>query len=71
MYLEFYGLTEFPFNITPDPRFLYLSPRHREAMDLLLYGIANRKGFIELTGEVGCGKTTTIRAVLSRLPEDS
>ena len=70
MYLEFYGLTEFPFNITPDPRFLYLSPRHREAIDLLLYGIANRKGFIELTGEVGCGKTTTLRAVLSRLPHD-
>ncbi len=70
MYLEFFGLTEFPFNITPDPRFLYLSPRHREAIDLLLYGIANRKGFIELTGEVGCGKTTTLRAVLSRLPQD-
>jgi general secretion pathway protein A len=70
MYLEFFGLSEFPFNITPDPRFLYLSPRHREAMDLLLYGVANRKGFIELTGEVGCGKTTTLRAVLSRLPGD-
>jgi general secretion pathway protein A len=70
MYLEFYGLNEFPFNITPDPRFLYYSPRHREAMDLLLYGIANRKGFIELTGEVGCGKTTTLRGVLSRLPHD-
>jgi general secretion pathway protein A len=70
MYLEFYGLNEFPFNITPDPRFLYYSPRHREAMDLLLYGIANRKGFIELTGEVGCGKTTTLRSVLSRLPHD-
>ena len=70
MYLEFFGLNEFPFNITPDPRFLYLSPRHREAMDLLLYGIANRKGFIELTGEVGCGKTTTLRAVLSRLPQE-
>jgi general secretion pathway protein A len=70
MYLEFFGLNEFPFNITPDPRFLYFSPRHREAMDLLLYGITNRKGFIELTGEVGCGKTTTLRAVLSRLPQD-
>ena len=70
MYLEFFGLNEFPFNITPDPRFLYFSPRHREAMDLLLYGIANRKGFIELSGEVGCGKTTPLRAVLSRLPQD-
>ena len=70
MYLDYFGLTQFPFNITPDPQFLYFSPRHREAMDLLLYGIANRKGFIELTGEVGCGKTTTLRAVLSRLPHD-
>ncbi len=70
MYLEFYGLNEFPFNITPDPRFLYYSPRHREAMDLLLYGIANRKGFIELTGEVGCGKTTILRGALSHLPHD-
>jgi len=70
MYLEFFGLPEFPFNITPDPKYLYFSPRHREAMDLLLYGIANRKGFIELTGEVGCGKTTMLRAVLSRLPHD-
>lgn len=67
MYLEFFGLDEFPFNITPDPRYLYFSARHLEAMDLLLYGIQQRKGFIELTGEVGCGKTTICRAVLSRL----
>jgi general secretion pathway protein A len=67
MYLDFFGLNEFPFNITPDPRYLYFSPRHLEAMDLLLYGIQERKGFIELTGEVGCGKTTICRAVLSRL----
>ncbi len=68
MYLEFYGLTEMPFNITPDPRFLFFSTQHREAFDHLIYGIEKRKGFIELTGEVGSGKTTLCRAVLSTLP---
>ncbi len=67
MYLEFYGLGEFPFNITPDPRFLYFAPHHREAYNHLMYGIMQRKGFIELTGEVGSGKTTLCRAVLSDL----
>ncbi len=70
MYLEFYGLKEYPFNITPDPRFLYLAPHHKEAYDHLMYGINNRKGFIELTGEVGSGKTTLCRAVLSNLGKD-
>jgi general secretion pathway protein A len=69
MYLDFYGLKEFPFNITPDPRYLYLSRHHREAFDHLLYGITSRKGFIEFTGEVGSGKTTLCRAVLSHLGE--
>lgn len=68
MYLEFFQLSEFPFNVTPDPRFLYFSDRHREAVDSLLYGIEHRKGFIVLTGEVGCGKTTVCRSVLNRLP---
>lgn len=67
MYLEYYNLKEFPFNITPDPRFLYFSQHHQEAYDHLLYGINARKGFIELTGEVGSGKTTLCRAVLSSL----
>lgn len=67
MYLEFYGLREMPFNITPDPRFLFFSQQHREAFDHLVYGIENRKGFIELTGEVGSGKTTLCRAVLANL----
>lgn len=67
MYLEFYGLKEMPFNITPDPRFLFFSAQHREAFEHLLYGIEHRKGFIELTGEVGSGKTTLCRAVLSSL----
>ncbi len=69
MYLDFYGLQEFPFNITPDPRFLYYSKRHRESLDALVYGVEQRKGFIELIGEVGCGKTTLCRALLSSLPD--
>ncbi len=67
MYLEYFNLVEFPFNITPDPRFLYFAPHHQEAFDHLMYGITQRKGFIELTGEVGSGKTTLCRALLSSL----
>lgn len=67
MYLKFFGLTEPPFNITPDPRFLFFTRHHREAYDHLIYGIEHRKGFIELTGEVGSGKTTLCRAVLTGL----
>ena len=70
MYLEFYNLKEFPFSITPDPRFLYISKHHREAYDHVMYGIRQRKGFIELTGEVGSGKTTLCRAVLANLGDD-
>lgn len=68
MYLQFFQLKEFPFNVTPDPRFLFFSERHREAFDSLLYGVEHRKGFIVLTGEVGCGKTTICRSVLNNLP---
>ena len=68
MYLDFFQLNEFPFNVTPDPRFLFFSERHREAFDSLLYGVEHRKGFIVLTGEVGCGKTTVCRSVLNHLP---
>ena len=68
MYLEFFGFKEFPFNITPDPRFLFFSSQHRLAFEHLVYGIEHRKGFIALTGEVGSGKTTLCRAVLSSLP---
>lgn len=67
MYKDFYRLHEEPFNITPDPRFLYLTGQHREALNHLLYGIHERKGFICLTGEVGTGKTTLCRALLNRL----
>jgi len=67
MYLEFYGLKENPFNVTSDPSFLYLSNTHKEALDHLLYGINQRKGFVTITGEVGAGKTTLCRALLKRL----
>jgi general secretion pathway protein A len=67
MYLAHFGFREMPFNITPDPRFLYLSPSHREALEHLRYGVEEKKGFIVLTGEVGCGKTTLCRKLLSEL----
>jgi len=69
MYTSFFGLTEKPFAITPDPRYLYLSERHAEALAHLLYGINESGGFIQLTGEVGTGKTTVVRTLLSRLPQ--
>ncbi|MBI4115858.1 MAG: AAA family ATPase [Candidatus Omnitrophica bacterium] len=64
MYESFFGLKESPFNITPDPRFIYLSRHHLEALSNLLYGIESRRGFIEITGEVGAGKTTLCRTLL-------
>jgi len=67
IYNEYYGFRESPFNITPDPRFLFFSRRHREAFNHVLFGIRERKGFIQLTGEVGAGKTTVCRAILEEL----
>ena len=67
MYLSFYRLTEHPFNLTPDPRFLFLTAGHREALAQLLYGVEQGKGFIVLTGEVGTGKTTLLQALLQKL----
>lgn len=67
MYQDFYGLTEAPFDITPNPRFLFYSAKHREAFNHLLYGIRERKGFVQLTGEVGAGKTTLCRAAMEQL----
>ena len=67
MYLEFYGLKLSPFDITPNPRFLFHSTKHREAFNHLHYGIRERKGFVQLTGEVGAGKTTLCRALLEKL----
>jgi general secretion pathway protein A len=67
VYLEYYGLKQAPFDITPNPRFLFHSTKHREAFNHLLYGVRERKGFIQLTGEVGAGKTTLCRALLEQL----
>ena len=67
MYLQYYGLKEPPFDLTPNPRFLFYSAQHREAFNHLLYGIRERKGFVQLTGEVGAGKTTLCRAMLEQL----
>jgi general secretion pathway protein A len=69
MYTDYYGFTENPFNITPDPRFLYLTPRHREALAALVYAIKERKGFVALTGEVGTGKTTVLYRLIDNLNE--
>ncbi len=72
MYLSHYGLTEAPFAITPDPRFVFLSERHRDALAHLMYGIGQggSGGFVQLTGEVGTGKTTLCRLVLEQLPDN-
>jgi general secretion pathway protein A len=67
MYEAFYGLREKPFSLTPDPRYLYLSRSHGEALDHLLYGVREREGFVVVTGDVGTGKTTMCRALLTRL----
>ena len=68
MYTSFFGLSEKPFAITPDPRYLFMSERHAEALAHLLYGITESGGFIQLTGEVGTGKTTVVRSLLERMP---
>lgn len=71
MYTQFFGLTEKPFSITPDPRYLYMSQRHADALAHLLYGISESGGFIQLTGEVGTGKTTLVRSLLEQLPDEA
>jgi general secretion pathway protein A len=71
MYCEFYGIQEKPFSITPDPKFLYLGKTHKEAFAHLLYGIRERGGFIVVSGEIGAGKTTLCRGLLSHLDEDT
>ncbi len=69
MYQEFFGLEAPPFNITPDPRYLFFSRRHREAFEHILFGVTERKGFIQITGEVGAGKSTLCRKVLEELQD--
>ena len=69
MYTSFFGLNERPFSITPDPRYLYMSERHADALAHLIYGVKESGGFIQLTGEVGTGKTTLVRSLLQQLPD--
>jgi len=69
MYTAYFGLNENPFSLTPDPRFLFMSQRHREALAHLLYGMGEKGGFVLLTGEVGTGKTTLCRSLLDQVPE--
>ncbi|HNP36831.1 MAG TPA: AAA family ATPase [Woeseiaceae bacterium] len=72
MYTSFFGLNEKPFSITPDPRYLFMSERHGEALAHLVYGVTEAGGFIQLTGEVGTGKTTLVRTLLqNRLPANA
>lgn len=72
MYTSFFGLNEKPFAITPDPRYLFLSERHGEALAHLVYGVTESGGFIQLTGEVGTGKTTLVRSLLlNKMPENA
>ena len=70
MYTKFFGLNEKPFSITPDPRYLFMSERHGEGLAHLLYGVTEGGGFIQLTGEVGTGKTTLVRTLLGQLPTE-
>ena len=70
MYKEFWHLARYPFDNSPDPEFFYFSPRHREALQWMSYGIRERKGALVLTGDVGCGKTIISRRVVRELPED-
>ena len=70
MYTSFFGLNEKPFTITPDPRYLYMSERHGEGLAHLVYGVTESGGFIQLTGEVGTGKTTLVRTLLGQIPAE-
>lgn len=72
MYTNFFGLHEKPFSITPDPRYLFMSERHGEALAHLVYGVTESGGFVQLTGEVGTGKTTLVRSLLlNRMPDNA
>ena len=70
MYTSFFGLNEKPFTITPDPRYLFMSERHGEGLAHLVYGVTESGGFIQLTGEVGTGKTTLVRTLLGQIPAE-
>src|SRR5436853_6467232 len=70
MYLEFYGLKEMPFGLTPDPRYIFRTESHLEVLATLRYAIEHNKGLVVITGEVGTGKTTTLRAALQQFTDE-
>ena len=70
MYLEFYGLKEMPFGLTPDPRYIFKTESHLEMLATVRYSIEHNKGLVVVTGEVGTGKTTTLRAALEQFTEE-
>ena len=71
MYTSFFGLSDIPFSIAPNPEYLFLGDRHKEALAHLTYGLGDTGGFVLLTGEVGTGKTTISRQLLEQLPEST
>ena len=70
MYNQFFNFKEKPFNLTPDPRFLYLSPGHQEALASMIYGIKEKRGFISIIGEIGIGKTTLLHTLFKELGDE-
>lgn len=71
MYLSYFGLSDNPFSIAPNPDYLYMSPRHKEALAQLIFGLRESGGFVMLTGEVGTGKTTVSRKLIQQLPDNT
>src|SRR2546423_1594753 len=71
MYLEFYGLKEMPFSLTPDPRFIFKTESYLEVLATVKYGVEHNKGLIVITAEVGCGKTTTLRSAIQQFGEET
>ena len=71
MYQDYFGLSEKPFSIAPNPEYLYLSERHKEALAHLTHGLGESGGFVLLTGEVGTGKTTVTRCMLEQVPDST
>eukprot|EP01030_Chromulinospumella_sphaerica_P025095 gene25095-25212_t len=70
MYTHYFHLKQSPFSIAPDPRYLFMSERHREALAHLLFGVCSGGGFVLLTGEIGAGKTTVCRCFMEQIPEN-
>ena len=70
MYTKFYGFSHKPFELTPNPDVIFLSETHQEALSVLLYGVYNRKGFLQISGDVGSGKSTLVQALIKKLSEN-